>query len=333
MRKIFFPILILLLILGLAGGCDCPLSDGELQANTVSGYDVTDDLGNVVHMKRKPTHVITNHFHLDNIVLGLVPESRVAAVTDAIDDSNISFKEEGLFKNVKRYKGSLSLEMVAALRPDLIIVKQGTAEDMIDAYKGMGIPVFVSRTPNSVKELIHELDIISKVLGEPDAGNCLITKVKSSLNEIKDNISPNDWNRKSCLLVSKMNINYGGKGCFFDDMCNYAGVMNAAGEIGVKNGEPITREVIISSNPDTILLSSSWEIKHAGQAAYKDEFKSDPALNFLPAVRTNHVFYIQDKYLYAANQNCVWAVRKIASLVYGDEAIFPSKEESFLRGY
>lgn len=114
-------------------------------------------------------------------------------------------------------------------------------------------------------------------------------------------------------------------------MCHFAGVKNAPAEIGVLNGQLMDKEVMLRANPDYFLLSLSWELKHDNKDGYKKEFLEDPALANLEAVKNNHVCYLKDKYLYASNPNCVWAIKKIANLAYGN--IFTDEEEVFLKGY
>ena len=128
-----------------------------------------------------------------------------------------------------------------------------------------------------------------------------------------------------------MNHTYGGKGCMFDDMCHYANVKNAVAEIGVQNGQIISKEVMVKANSDFFLLSKSWELKHTNSSDYKEEFLNDPAFQSVKAAQTGQAIYFLDKYLYASHQNCVWAIMKIANAAYGD--VFDLKEESFIKGY
>ena len=61
--------------------------------------------------------------------------------------------------------------------------------------------------------------------------------------------------RKKVVLLSVMTT-YGGSGCLFDDMCKYAGVENGIATAGIKNGQVLTKEMLVKINPDVLLLSS-----------------------------------------------------------------------------
>ncbi len=184
---------------------------------------------------------------------------------------------------------------------------------------------------NNVEEIKKQIQEIGQAVGESERAEKLQQRMQTQLDYIKSKVDSASMKPKSVMLVSKMNHNYGGKGSFFDDMCHFAGVKNAPAEIGVLNGQLMDKEVMLRANPDYFLLSLSWELKHDNKDGYKKEFLEDPALANLEAVKNNHVCYLKDKYLYASNQNCVWAIKKIANLAYGN--IFTDEEEVFLKGY
>lgn len=70
----------------------------------------------------------------------------------------------------------------------------------------------------------------------------------TKLSEIKtkiDNIKPEE--RKKIVLISLM-TSYGGKGCTFDDICQYAGVINGVSAVGLHNGQQLTKEMLVAIN-------------------------------------------------------------------------------------
>lgn len=321
--------LIFLFLLVLSAGC--MNQKAQNQQTQGKGYEVVDDQKTVVKLPRKPQRIMTTHFHLDNMLLGVVPEERVVAVSDTMDDTGVSYSAPGQFAKPKRYHWDISFEQVIAFKPDLIIARPSIGEERIQSYRDMGIPVYVSAMPVSVKEIKQKITNIAAVCGEPENGARLNQKINMELKEIEKKIPSSVQFSKSCVLVSKMNPSYGGKGCAFDDVCTSAKVRNGIADLGVENGRLISKELMIKADPDYFLLSSGWEQKHPNESGNRDEFLLDPALKNLRAVREKHVLYIEDKYLYASNQNCIWAIRKLANLVYGN--ILSEEKEIFLKGY
>ena len=105
------------------------------------------------------------------------------------------------------------------------------------------------------------MKLIAKTLGEEDKGNLMIAKMDDKLAEIKekvDNIKPE--RRKKLVLISLM-ISYGGKGCTFDDICKYAGVINGVSDAGLHNGQLLTKEMLVDINPDLLIMPVSMITK------------------------------------------------------------------------
>lgn len=320
--------IVLLLVLSFCiAGCQNQSGDEA----TAVGYQVVDSQGTVIKLAQKPKRIMTTHFNLDNILMGVVNQDRVVALSKTMDDAAVSYIDPEAIKKPAKLPYNFSLEQVLSLKPDLIIARESTGEDRIQAYRGMGIPVYVVGNANNVEDIKKQIQEIGQVVGEEESSDRLLQKMQKELAEIKNRVNSAGGESKSVMLVSKMNHSYGGKGSFFDDMCHYAGVQNAPADTGVFNGQLMDKEVMLRANPDYFLLSLSWELKHDNKDGYKKEFLEDPALSSLQAVKNEHVCYLKDKHLYASNQNCVWAIRKIANLVYGD--IFSHEEERFLKGY
>lgn len=299
---------------------------------TSSSYEVIDAQGTVIKLPHKPTRIMTTHFHLDNMLLGIVEQERVVAVSSTMLDPNVSYiAPEDVAKPVK-LSFDTPFEQIVALKPDLIIARASNGAERIQSFRDLGIPVYVTIYPSTVEDVKKQIRGITEVVGEKERGDKLIAKLNQELQSITNVVQAFKGREQSIMLVSKMNHNYGGKGSSFDDMCHYAQLKNAPAEIGVMNGQLMDKEVMLRANPDHFVLSEAWEIRHGELDAYKKEFLDDPAIRHLKAVQRNQVHYIPDRYLYASHQNCIWAIRKLASLAYGED-LFPEKKETFLKGY
>ena len=239
-------------------GCSAPELGKE---TTISNgeYEVQDDQGTVVKMRAKPQRVITTHFHLDTMVLGIVPSQRMVAISQTAFDPNVSYMVQEA-EPIQHRMQEISLEKVVSLQPDLIIARETTGMEKIQSFRDMGIPVFVVKAANSVQDVKDNICSLAHALWEPASGAKVIEKMDRQLERVECIVAPYKTSPKSCVLVSKMNHTYGGKGCMFDDMCHYANVKNAVAEIGVQNGQIISKEVMVKANPDFFLLSKSLEL-------------------------------------------------------------------------
>lgn len=325
--KLYRLLLLIVFMLVFCVGCGKANTEVEKVSHA---YQVVDDEGTVLKLKEKPSRILTTHFHLDNMLLGVVPQERVVAISDTMDDDNVSYAEPNTITKPKRFHWDITTEQVLALKPDLIIARPYSKE-RIQTYRDMGIPVYVSKMPVSIKEIKEKITGIAAVCGEPEHAKALNGKIDKVLAVIESKIPKDKHFSKSAILVSKMNPNYGGKGCAWDDILKMAKLRNGAAEVGISNGQLINREVIIKSNPDYLVLSKAWEIKHGNEHTYKDEFRNDPALKELRAVKADSVMYLKDKHIYASNQNCVYSIKRLVNMAYGP--IFPEVEETMLKGY
>ena len=325
MKRILQIIAFLLVMAGLyflgGRGPVRPVDSGEGYA-----YQVIDDEGNVVKLKAKPHRIMTTHFHLDNLVLGVVPQERMIAVSKTMLDPTVSYVTADEVSQPEKVP-QVTLEKVVALKPDLIISRSSYGKDKLQCFRDLGIPVYISEMPGDVEEIKEKITGIAAVTGEEESGKRLNEKIDATLQKIEEAIPGERQFTKSCALVSKMNQEYGGKGSTFDDLCAQAKIRNAVADIGIMNGQTISEETILKANPDYLVLSESWEIKHGNGDTYKDEFYDHPAFQCLKAVQQHQVIYLKDKHIYASNQNCVWAIRRLANMAYGN--IFPEEKKFF----
>lgn len=319
--------LMMVVITILLSGCGQPYKAD----NAEQAYQVVDDLGNVVKLKAKPQRIVAEHFHLDNMLLGIVSQERIVALTTTMDEEGRTFADKKDISKPKRYRNHFSLEQLLDYKPDLIIVRTTIGAEKIKTYRDMGIPVYISEMPMTVEEVKQKIRGIAAVCGEKERGEILVDKMNKVLKEIETRIPKDKHFTKSVALFSKMSPTYGGKNCFWDDLLNRAKLRNAIADIGVNSGELISKETLLKSDPDYFVLSENWELKHNKLDTYKSEFANDPALKHLRAVKNGQVNYLKEKYLYASNQHCVYAIKYLVNMAYGE--VFVVGEEPFLKGY
>ena len=115
----------------------------------------------------------------------------------------------------------------------------------------------------------------------------------------------------------------------YDELCTRARIENGIAAAGLKNGEFLSKELVVKANPDFFLAPEPREADRYGAEAFREKFLSDPALAELPAVQ--QVRFVPSRYLYGSSQNLVYAIKGLANAAYGD--IFDMKDEHLIRGY
>ena len=304
--KVFALLLSVLLLLGISDKTK-GLSTVNKTKDTTVAYSVVDYEGSVIKLSHKPKHILTLSLSFDIMTLGIVPPEYLVAANKMANDSGISCIANET-KDIKTKLYSYPLETVVKLNPDLIIASTWTDKQMINAYRDLGYPVLVCKGPDNIEEVEQTIMTIANALGEKDTGNKIISIMERKLQYIDKVVKGQAIKKPVGLLVSQMTC-YGGKGCMFDALCTRAGVVNGIAKMGIKNGQPVTKEMVIACNPDFFMLSAprsqSGDITQKAQA----EYINDPALKELKGIR--HAMFIPDRYLYSSTQNCVYAIEEI----------------------
>lgn len=270
-----------------------------------------------------------NSASIDTMLLGVVTPDKLIAATEADRDPAISYIANDT-KNIKMTVPlmGLSMELVTEAKPDLIIASTYTKGEQLDLYRNMGIPVVVIKGPRSIEEVESDIRIIAAATGEKERGEKVVAKMDEMLTESDKRLSEEKGKRPVVFLVSQM-TRYGGPGSMFNELLTRARLENAIGLAGVSNGQMISPEQIVKVDPDMFFVSTDRESDTTGASRYRDSFLANPAIAQMRAAK--HIVLVDDRYIYAASQNAVYAVRALANAAYGP--IFDMSGEKQIRGY
>ncbi len=293
------------------------------------GYVVTDALGNKVKIPKKPKKILGDSASIDTMILGVVAPDHLAGATEADRDPAISYIAEET-KDIKMTVPlmGLSMEQVTEAKPDLIVASTYTDGNKIQMYRNLGIPVVIIKGPRSIQQVKDDVRIIAAAAGEKERGEKVISEMDRQLAEIDDVLSKRQGKKPVVFLVSQM-TRYGGPGSMFHELLTRAGLENAIAKAGVANGQMISPELIVKADPDIFLVSKDRTSDITGAGKYRDQFLANPAIANMRAA--SHVVPIDDKYIYAASQNCVYAIKALANAGYGD--LFDLSDAKQIKGY
>ena len=293
------------------------------------GYVVTDALGNKVKIPKKPEKILGDSASIDTMILGVVTPDHLAGATEADRDPAISFIAEET-KDIKMTVPlmGLSMEQVTEARPDLIVASTYTDGNEIQMYRNLGIPVVIIKGPRSIQQVKDDVRIIAAAAGEKERGEKVISEMDRQLAEIDDVLYKQQEKKPVVFLISQM-TRYGGPGSMFHELLTRAGLENAIAKAGVMNGQMISPELIVKADPDIFLVSKDRTSDITGAGKYRDQFLANPAIANMRAA--SHVVPIDDKYIYAASQNCVYAIKALANAGYGN--LFDLSDGKQIKGY
>ncbi len=306
----------------LIGGC---INSSEQQAG---GYQVTDVEGTVVEFTHKPQRILTVSAGTDELMLGLVEPERMAAINESLADrehTNIPWVCDRIPTVIPR---SPSVEQIAALRPDLVVVTPWMSRENIDAIRELNVPVLVCKSAATMEDIHDNIRLYAAAVGEVERGEKLIGMMEEKLAEIRAKVErvPEEKKHKSIALISIM-VNYGGAGCTFDELCRYTDSINAKAAAGNRMGQEMTKEQLVAANPD-YLFFPSYEDGATNEENYGRQYLEDPSLAQMTAVRERQIGHPWARYVYNLSQDIVYGIQETAWILYGDE--FKQSRHEFL---
>ena len=306
----------------LIGGC---INSSEQQAG---GYQITDVEGTVVTFAHKPQRILTVSAGTDELMLGLVEPERMAAINESLADrehTNIPWVCDRIPTVIPR---SPSVEQIAALHPDLVVVTPWMPRENIDAIRELNVPVLVCKSAATIEDIHDNIRLYAAAVGEVERGEKLVGMMEEKLAEIRAKVAevPEEKKHKSIALISIM-VNYGGAGCTFDELCRYTDSINAKAAAGNRMGQEMTKEQLVAANPD-YLFFPSYEDGATNEENYGRQYLEDPSLAQMTAVRERQIGHPWARYVYNLSQDIVYGIQETAWILYGDE--FKQSRHEFL---
>ncbi len=313
---VFLVFCLLLLMTGCGAPAAAPASDPTASDGSGS-YEVTDARGRVVKIPHKPQRIVTLSIYTDEVLLGLVPSSRMAAISKYLDDP----KESTVVEQAKKIPNKVTnptAEQILVWQPDLVIANGWTSMDMVSAVSDLGIPVVVCNSANNYAEIQDCVRLVAASVGESERGEQVIGKMDEVLQGIEAKVAQIPASQRKTVVLLSIMTEYGGAGSTFDAMCHYAGVTNGIAAVGVQNGQTLTKELLVKSNPDILLLPNYDDHGTYDAQRFIQSYLEDPSLQTIPAIQAKACYYPRESYIYNGSQDFVFGVQELAYYAYGD---------------
>jgi iron complex transport system substrate-binding protein len=301
--------------LAVSGCSNKAATSTNISSAETSAYQVTDTQGTVLTLPHKPQRIVTLSLSTDEILLDMVPQEKVAAVYYLADDPGISTIADKVSHIPARMK-DVHAEMIVGLQPDLVIAPDWNQPELIQTLKDFGIPVFVCKGPSSVLEVKQAISEVARAIGEEEKGRQMISKMETDLAAIADKVAKIPLEKRQTVVLISHMAAYGGKGSLFDDMCNYAGVINGAAAIGLGKNDTLSKEGIVKADPDLIIVPAWSTAGLKDTEVIKADLQNDPALQTVKAIRNKRLIQVSDMYLYCASHDIVEGIRNIMDAAY-----------------
>jgi iron complex transport system substrate-binding protein len=247
-----------------------------------SPKEVVDELGRSVRVPQPVRRIVSLAPSLTETIYALGLQDRLMGDTDYCDYPPDAQKKPKVGGAINP-----SLEEIAALHPDLVLVTPLNRYDTLHALEALGIPTYAT-DPHTVDEIISSTQRLADVLGAAEAGKGVAEDLEHRLAALQERLSAIPPRRVLFIVWTDPLISIG-KDTFISDALRRAGAVSIVDS--AQSWPHMNLEEVVRLQPEYLVFAAS----HSEAAARDfDELASRPAWRILEAVRHRRFAVISD---------------------------------------
>ena len=261
---------------------------------------------------KKYNHIVSLTLSGDEMLLGLVPENRIAGLSGKInEDKEIS----NIVDKAKKFpKVEGNEEVLMSIEPDLIIVADWLSKRITDIGAITGAKVYFYKTPNSYEEQKKLIRDLANLVEEKENGEKLIKNMDDRLKALQNKIAKNYKGVKPKILMYTSFGTTSGKNTTFNDMVKLINGVNVVAEAGIDGFKDISKEKVIELNPDIIIVPIAKKYDNVNKISKL--FFEDPSFKNVKAIKNKKVYFIQYKDITPTSQYMINSIEELVKVVY-----------------
>lgn len=243
---------------------------------------VTDGLDRHVSLSGNPQRVVTTIVSTTEIALDLGLDERLVGVPDLIGYlSYIPELQEKAEKKQKVGGFNLSMEKIAALNPDLVIVDASAQKDAVSKLEDLGATVYAagSKDIDEVRETILEIGYLT---GTQDRAQEVVGEMVYKEVQLKGAVEDLEERKMTFYTISERMYTVGGN-TFVGQALELAGLDNVFSDLS--GYKPVSAEEIIERNPELIIVTEDMGLS-------AEDLKNEVGLKNVQAVEEGNVLVL-----------------------------------------
>ena len=261
---------------------------------------------------KKYNHIVSLTLSGDEMLLGLVPENRIAGLSGKINEDKEISNVVDKAKKFPKVEGNE--EVLMSLEPDLIIVADWLSKRITDIGAITGAKVYFYKTPNSYEEQKKLIRDLANLVEEKENGEKLIKNMDDRLKALQNKITKNYKGAKPRILMYTSFGTTSGKNTTFNDMVKLINGVNVVAEAGIDGFKDISKEKVIELNPDIIIVPIAKKYDNVNKISKL--FFEDPSFKNVKAIKNKKVYFIQYKDITPTSQYMINSIEELAKVVY-----------------
>ena len=261
---------------------------------------------------KKYNRIVSLTLSGDEMLLGLVPENRIAGLSGKINEDKEISNVVDKAKKFPKIEGNE--EVLMSLEPDLIIVADWLSKRITDIGAITGAKVYFYKTPNSYEEQKKLIRDLANLVEEKENGEKLIKNMDDRLKDLQNKIAKNYKGTKPRILMYTSFGTTSGKNTTFDDMVKLINGVNVVAEAGIDRFKDISKEKVIELNPDIIIVPIAKKYDNINKISKL--FFEDPSFKNVKAIKNKKVYFMQYKDITPTSQYMINSIEELAKVVY-----------------
>lgn len=184
--------------------------------------------------------------------------------------------------NVVNDDGSVNVEQVVALEPDLVLAPNIVSNATVDQLRQNGLTVYKFSFGSTLEGIYAKTELVGRLTGNCAAAQERVSKMKASVEEIREMASGDPTPK----VLFYMPGNYtAGTGTFIHEAIETAGGENIAATAGISGYKPINEEMVVEHDPEVIVVQEGFSLPET--EVYQSTF----------AVRNDQVVSVNSNYI------------------------------------
>jgi cobalamin transport system substrate-binding protein len=267
---------------GQAAGEKTPTAKAAQEINSPQGArtyrEVVDEMGRTVRMAQPVERIVSLAPNLTETVYALGLQDRLVGDTDYCDYPAEARKKQKVGSTINP-----SIEEVAALRPDVVLMTSINRFETVRSLDDLNIPVYET-DPHTVQEIISSIEKLGDALGAAQSGVVLAGEMQQRLADLQQRMSELPPRRVLFIVWTEPLISIG-KNTFIADALRKAGASSIVDT--TQDWPKVSLEEVVRLQPEFLVFTTQNDEKAPDLLT----LSALPGWRSLEAVR-NHRFVI-----------------------------------------
>ncbi len=247
---------------------------------------------------KKPQRIASGTVGTDEILWELLKNQRhrIIAISSFSEDSRYSLL--GPIPAWLKGRVGTSVESLLALHPDLAILASYNRRELAPQLQAAGIPVVLQDNFKSIDAIFANILTIGDAIDQKAEAEALVDSMKEKIAF---------WAQKRPKCKRPTAILYNAQGTLpgrdtsFTSALEAAGFTNLTAERGLPSWAPLSHEVLISLQPDFIVVTSSPD----EQNARLQQLRRDAVWSKMRAVQAGRLIYVPEALLSTVSHHVI----------------------------